>query len=563
MKPRGARPWVKLAALLLACGENAKPPDEPQLAALSIGEPELYAYRAAELERLFGETEHASADPLQKARALTRISRVHARIEGTCELCARAQPLLELALSRAPANDACDVGLDFLRVLTRDGSDATRAEAFARKLQRRFESQATTVDCTAATRELVAELDRRKPFAVDAAAIVSPPRAQDVAMSGDEAARFASNARDGATSVAQLSSLERVGGPSDEAHSEVRIVLGFDAPAQFRRGELDAHAGNARRVVLDFERTRPASGLARMVHIDGGGVMRALVSVPEPAVTRVEFEVSDAAQYRLYFLPSPYRVVLDFTTASAPTPEASSVRTIVLDPGHGGVHSGARGPNGLSEAEVALDLALRVRRVLARTLPDPRVVLTRELDRVVSLEERTAIANALGADLFVSIHLNASATSQDRGGVSTYVLDATHDAQALGLAARENDAAPADVTALTPLFGSLVRRDQVGRSLELAQVVHQATLRNGRRQLPNLADRGVKRALFYVLVGARMPAILCEASFLTRPEEAAALEKDSYRQLLAEGIAVGIARYVRKLERARTVLAEQTNADPR
>jgi N-acetylmuramoyl-L-alanine amidase len=149
--------------------------------------------------------------------------------------------------------------------------------------------------------------------------------------------------------------------------------------------------------------------------------------------------------------------------------------------------------------------------------------------------------------------LNASPSPEDRGGVSTFVLDATHDAQALGLAARENEAAEADVSELQPLFASLVRHEQVAKSLDLAHVVHQATLKAGRRKLPGLVDRGVKRALFYVLVGARMPAILCEASFLTRPEEAAALRTDHYRQLLAEGIAEGIARYVREVERARIV----------
>lgn len=169
--------------------------------------------------------------------------------------------------------------------------------------------------------------------------------------------------------------------------------------------------------------------------------------------------------------------------------------------------------------------------------------MTRDRDVFVTLEERSALANALDADLFVSIHLNASPSADDKGGVSTYVLDSTTDAAAIRLAAQENGTEEAGVSALQLVLASLYRKEQVGQSLDLAHEVQQATLRAGRMLLPGLNDRGVKRALFYVLVGARMPAILVEASFITRPEEAIALATDEYRQRLAEGIAQGITRY--------------------
>ena len=575
-----------VAALLLACNENAKPLAPPDRAppVLSIGESELYAYRATELEHMFEDAARASnVEPIARVRAITRLARVHARIEGTCGLCARALPIVEDTLAHATAtntNEACDAGLDFLRVLARDSSDGGAADLFAQRLIGQYSRQAGSADCVAATRALHGELETRRPTSPrtrSKSLTIAPPRAHDVAMSGHEAARFT---QDPAERV-RLLSIDQLGEVSDTGEdeevvappsapltaasgaspSEVRIVLTFDAATQFRRGELPAQPDAPRRIVLDFDRATRSDPLPESREIRAAGVARVHASALDANSMRVEFEVAESTQYRLFFLPSPYRVVLDFTNPGTVLAEpAASIRTIVLDPGHGGVQGGARGPNGLSEADVALNLALRVRRVLARTLPDPRVVLTREDDRFVSLEERTAIANALGADLFVSIHLNASPALNERGGVSTYLLDATHDAQALGLAARENNAAPADVSTLSTLFGSLVRREQVAHSLELAKVVHQATLRSGRRQLPRLVDRGVKRALFYVLVGARMPAILCEASFLTRPEEAEALATDPYRQLLADGIAEGIARYVRKVERARTVLAERENA---
>jgi N-acetylmuramoyl-L-alanine amidase len=478
-------------------------------------------------------------------------------------------PRVEESLERAASNPessrgACAAALDLMGVLARDSSDAPAAVRFAERWIGRFANQPANAECTTELRGLSNELSSGKagPSPDAKSLVIAPPRSRDVGVSGEEVARFVTG--DGAN-LAQLQSIERFGGGEASealppaaagAGSQVRVVIALDRSAKFRRGELPAQPDAPRRIVLDFERTAPAPGLAETSVIGAAGVTRARVAALDAYTTRVEFDVAEATQYRLFFLPRPYRVVLDFSSTRVAFDPDPTIRTIVLDPGHGGVHSGARGTNGISEAEVALSLALRVRRVLARTLPDPRVVLTRETDRIVSLEERAAIANAVGADLFVSIHLNASASDKDRGGVSTFVLDATHDAQALGIAARENEAAPADISALSALFGSLVRRDQVARSLELAHAVHRSVLRHGRRQLPSLADRGVKPALFYVLVGARMPAILCEASFLTRREEADALATDPYRQLLAEGIAEGIARYVRKVERARTMPAE-------
>jgi N-acetylmuramoyl-L-alanine amidase len=174
------------------------------------------------------------------------------------------------------------------------------------------------------------------------------------------------------------------------------------------------------------------------------------------------------------------------------------------------------------------------------------VLLTRTDDVVVSLEARTAMANAAGADLFVSIHLNDSEVAIAHGGVTTFVLDTTEDAQALRLAARENGTTTAEVTGMTRLLAELQREDQVLASRRLADRVQQALLSRGRAVLPELADRGVRSALFAVLVGARMPAVLVEASFLTDPDELRALRTSRYRQALAEGIAEGIVHYVHR-----------------
>ncbi|MCB9599464.1 MAG: N-acetylmuramoyl-L-alanine amidase [Sandaracinus sp.] len=260
----------------------------------------------------------------------------------------------------------------------------------------------------------------------------------------------------------------------------------------------------------------------------------------------VVLELAEGASAQAFDLGS--RFVIDVAAHTTLDERAEgAARLVVIDPGHGGMDFGARF-DGLKEAQVALDLAERAARIVARRLPSSRVVLTRTRDEIVGLEQRAAFANAVGADLFVSIHLNAADEPVRVGGVTTFVLDVTDDRQALRLAARENETGVAEVTGIQRLLARVHRADQVERSRRLAEHVHEATLAGGRRVLPELPDRGVKSAMFYVLVGARMPAILLEASFLTKPEEAAALHTEAYREALAAGIAEGIVRYVAELD---------------
>lgn len=208
-------------------------------------------------------------------------------------------------------------------------------------------------------------------------------------------------------------------------------------------------------------------------------------------------------------------------------------------PGHGGEDYGTRA-FGLEEADLALDLAVRVRDALLAARPRLRVVLTREDDAFVSLEQRTAMANAIGADAFVSIHLNGVREDVEHGGVTTFLLDNSSDAAALRLAAAENGTGTGEVGALERVLAGLLRAEQVEASRLLAQRVHASLLAGGRTMLPRLFDRGVRTAMFHVLVGARMPAVLVEAAFMTREDEARALETDAYRAALARGIAEGI-----------------------
>lgn len=226
------------------------------------------------------------------------------------------------------------------------------------------------------------------------------------------------------------------------------------------------------------------------------------------------------------------------------TPKMTRAPLVLLDPGHGGEDPGSRGLEGLWEGALALDLARRTRIHLSQLAPGVRSRLTRDADVSLSLEERSAMANALEADVFVSIHLNASSSEVEHGGVTTFVLDINNDRNVLRLAARENGTRTWEVSPLQFLLGKLIRSEQRARSESLAQYVHDATVTSGRRRLPGLSARGTKSAMFHVLVGAQMPAVLVEASFITQPDEARALTTTDYREALAHGMARGIANYL-------------------
>lgn len=216
---------------------------------------------------------------------------------------------------------------------------------------------------------------------------------------------------------------------------------------------------------------------------------------------------------------------------------------VVLDPGHGGNEYGATA-EGLRESHLALDLAQRVARQLSAMHPELDIRLTRDGDYRVSLAQRAELANASGADLFLSIHFNDAEGEIRRGGVTAFVLDRADDKRLQERVARENAMTLEEVSELSMLLASIERGSRVDASMRLAEAVQRGTLRGGRRILPRLHDRGVRRAAFQVLLGAKMPAVLLEASFLNVPEERDALKTARYKDALAEGIALGILDYL-------------------
>lgn len=330
-------------------------------------------------------------------------------------------------------------------------------------------------------------------------------------------------------------------GAAGETSAGVRVVLEFDGAPLFRHEQLPSEGVLPRRIAIELEDTTWGEGLPASRSVGYGGLQRVRLATPNP---RVVLDLQRGGTGRVFYLTDPYRIVVDVESKRTST---RSRPLVVLDPGHGGREPGAENEDyGLVESRLALELAQRAASRLQKIMPSARVMLTRTGDVHLSLEERCALANAMEADVFVSIHLNASSEPVRRGGVTTFVLDTTDDRQALRLAARENDTRVAEVSGIQGLLAKYHRRGQARGSTALATKVQRHTLRTGRRVLPSLADRGVRRAMFYVLVGARMPAILLEASFLTHEPEARALAAPAYRSALAYGIASGIAAYLRE-----------------
>lgn len=266
--------------------------------------------------------------------------------------------------------------------------------------------------------------------------------------------------------------------------------------------------------------------------------------------------------YDDFELRNPFRLIVDLrgdrtvrpvdrgpegTRVPVPPPTRLTRRVIVLDPGHGGVETGAVGARGLMEKSVALDIARRLRTALAAD--DVTVVLTRDGDRHVELDERTAIANHNSADLFVSIHLNASRRVTARGAETYYLSTDATDDEARTLAGLENASAadPGNAQAvpemrdrgLDMVLWDLAQNQYLAESAALAEAV-QLEL----NQLAGTRDRGVRQAPFRVLVGATMPAILVEVGFVTSPDEALLFEQTGYRDRVADALARAIREYL-------------------
>lgn len=358
----------------------------------------------------------------------------------------------------------------------------------------------------------------------------------------------------------------------------VRITLELEREATFHEERLD----NPPRVFVDLQNTRVVEALKDVtIPFPDDAVRQARIGRQPDNRTRVVLDLDGAGRYSVYSLYNPSRVVIDVeraaakdTKATAPAAERGApasaaangqggfslsrqlglgVARVVIDPGHGGHDPGAQA-KGVQEAEVVLDVALRLETLL-RKEPGVEVVLTRRTNAYVPLDERTAIANRAGADLFLSIHANASA-DEDARGVETYFLNFAPNPAAEAIAARENAGSAKTMSSLPDIVKAIALNNKIDESRDLAAMIQGALYERMRRVDRSARNLGVKQAPFMVLIGATMPSALAEISFLTNRREAALLKTPSYRQQLAEALLAGVMRYQHSLKKATRVAAQ-------
>ncbi|MFN7984036.1 MAG: N-acetylmuramoyl-L-alanine amidase [Vicinamibacterales bacterium] len=283
--------------------------------------------------------------------------------------------------------------------------------------------------------------------------------------------------------------------------------------------------------------------------------------LPEVAVAEVA-DVPDAAAD----IVRPARPVdaPEVPDVSAPAPPAKNVAgglsiarqlglgvsRIVIDAGHGGHDPGAQS-SGVTESELVLDVALRLEKLLSK-VPGVEVVMTRRENEFIALQERTAIANREGADLFLSIHANASNIPAAHG-VETYFLNFANNSDAAAIAARENATSGQTMGALQDVVKTITLTSKRDESRDFATYVQREMMTSLRTQNRTLKDLGVKQAPFVVLIGASMPSILAEISFVTNPQDAKLLKSTAYRQRIAQALFDGVRKYQTSLKTAPAV----------
>jgi len=370
-----------------------------------------------------------------------------------------------------------------------------------------------------------------------------------------------------------------------------RVVIQLDREIEFRKDVLN----NPDRIYFDLQRAQLAADLkGKTYKIDDVFITRIRVAENRSDVVRVVLDFNRIHEHLVFALYNPFRIVIDISgdrlqasqqqpepaisdavlpltkpppssnpseAAAPPTPVVSApnlhgdrsltrvlglkVGHVVLDPGHGGSDTGTIGPGGMTEKVLVLDLALRLKSLLEERL-GTKVTLTRERDRFVALEDRTAIANQQKADLFISIHGNASRVRRATGA-ETFFLNFTSSASDREVASRENASSQRTIQDLENLLHQITLGDYNAESKDLAHVVQKNLFSGIRKHRSGFRNRGVKTAPFIVLIGAKMPSILTEVGFLSNPSEEKFLKSKKGRNQVVESLYTGIEQYFRAL----------------
>jgi N-acetylmuramoyl-L-alanine amidase len=370
--------------------------------------------------------------------------------------------------------------------------------------------------------------------------------------------------------------------------SYTRIVVDASEQTPYRYSFLDEDPSldKPQRLYIDFDNARLGDGLRKIVPINDDLLLDARAGQYRADQVRVVVDIKSFKNYKIFSLRNPFRTVIDVwgrgagdgdvrqakrrvrrdRPAADRTPEphveiplpvensgvnglarqfALRVNKIVIDPGHGGHDSGAVGYyKHVLEKDIVLALAKRLANKIRRHI-GCQVILTRSDDRFITLEERTAIANTTNADLFISLHTNAHRDSRAYG-IETYFLNLATDEDAILVAARENATSRKNISDLQVILNDLMKNAKINESSRLAGHVQKALVTRIDHHYTRIKDKGVKQAPFYVLLGAQMPAILVETSFISNKRECNRLTDATYQEHLCNAILDGIRHYIRE-----------------
>lgn len=360
-----------------------------------------------------------------------------------------------------------------------------------------------------------------------------------------------------------------------------RVSLELDRDVTWETHELGKGApGKPGRVYIDLKRTRMGRSV-KDITIGDGLLKGVRVGQYRAEVVRVVLDTENIKDYKIFPLSDPARLVIDVRgerqteisrldpvlsimpeKISGQTPEElivaekksrpikkpaiSKIRRIVVDPGHGGHDPGAVGPSGVQEKDVVLSIGLKLKELFREEL-GLEVVMTRSTDVFIPLEERTAIANKVGADLFLSVHANA-APNRSAAGIETYYLNLAKTDKVAQLAAKENGTSLEKVSVLQAILFDLMANYKLNDSAHLADEVQKSLHKKIRARHSDVKNLGVKQGPFYVLVGASMPSILVETAFLSNSAEESRLKDPVYQDNAAEGILDGVRSYISSLK---------------
>ncbi|MEJ2642791.1 MAG: N-acetylmuramoyl-L-alanine amidase, partial [Desulfosarcinaceae bacterium] len=349
--------------------------------------------------------------------------------------------------------------------------------------------------------------------------------------------------------------------------SYTRIVIDVDRDVQYDHRLLrqDRTLKKPQRLYVDLKNSRMGRNLNKYVPINDNLLLNVRAGQHQPTAVRVVVDIKSYKTYKIFSLKNPFRIVVDVwgidkgpVTVQKDHPSrelppsslakqlALGVRRIVIDAGHGGKDYGAPGYHkGVHEKHVVMEIANRLAKKIQNEL-HLETIMTRSRDSYLTLEERTALANTRNADLFISIHTNA-ARDRRAYGIETYYLNLATDASAIQVAARENATSAKNISDLESILNDLMQNAKINESSRLAASVQHSLVKTMRKKYSRIKDKGVKQAPFYVLMGAQMPAILVETSFISNSRECKRLMDSRYQERLCDGIIDGVRAYINEI----------------